>query len=90
MSASFDDLNMIWETMEYDLQKEITQEEFVSLYCDVDYMIQLFEKHIIVAGDKKFSFDEYDISKKDLEQLLYKTIQKHQKNKPSITKKNKR
>lgn len=90
LSASFDDLNMILKTMEYDLQKEITQEEFVSLYCDVDYMIQLFEKHIIVAGDKKFSFDEYDISKKDLEQLLYKTIQKHQKNKPSIIKKNKR
>ena len=77
----FDDLNMVWQTIEYDLQKQITEEEFISLYGNVDYMIQLFEKYITIAGDKKFKFDEYDISKEDLQQLLNKVIQDYQKKK---------
>ena len=79
LSAVFDDLNMVWQTIEYDLQKQITEEEFISLYGNVDYMIQLFEKYITIAGDKKFKFDEYDISKEDLQQLLNKVIQDYQK-----------
>ena len=81
LSAVFDDLDMVWHTMEYDLQKQITEEEFISLYSNVDYMIQLFEKYITIAGDKKFKFDDYDISKDDLQQLLNKIIQDYQKNK---------
>ena len=79
LSAVFDDLNMVWQTIEYDLQKQITEEEFIYLYGNVDYMIQLFEKYITIAGDKKFKFDEYDISKEDLQQLLNKVIQDYQK-----------
>lgn len=81
LSAVFDDLNMVWQTIEYDLQKQITEEEFISLYDNADYMIQLFEKYITIAGDKKFKFDEYDISKEDLQQLLNKVIQDYQKKK---------
>ena len=79
--AVFDDLNMVWQTIEYDLQKQITEEEFISLYGNVDYMIQLFEKYITIAEDKKFKFDDYNISKDDLQQLLNKVIQDYQKNK---------
>lgn len=75
----FNDLNMVWETIEYDLQKQITDEEFASLYSNVDYMIQLFEKYIAIAHDRKFKFDEYSISKEDLQQLLNKIIQDYQK-----------
>ena len=78
LSAVFDDINMVWQTIEYDLQKQITEEEFISLYGNVDYMIQLFEKYITIAGDKKFKFDEYDISKEDLQQLLNKVIKDYQ------------
>ena len=81
LSVVFDDLNMVWQTIEDDLQKRITEEEFISLYSNVDYMIQLFEKYMTIAGDKKFKFDEYDISKEDLQQLLNKVIQDYQKNK---------
>lgn len=81
LSAVFDDLNMVWQTIEYDLQKKITEEEFISLYGDADYMIQLFEKYITVAGNKKFKFDDYDISKDNLQQLLNKVIQDYQKQK---------
>ncbi len=79
LSALFEDFNTIWQTIEYDLQKEIDEEEFISLYGNVDYMIQLFEKHIIIAGDRKFKFAEYDISKDDLQQLLNEEIQDYQK-----------
>lgn len=81
LSAMFDDLDMVWRTMEYDLQKQITEEEFISLYGNVDYMIQLFEKYITIAGDKKFKFADYDISKDDLQQLLNKVIQDYKKSK---------
>jgi len=85
LSAVFDDLNMVWQTIEYDLQKQITEEEFISLYSNVDYMINLFEKYITIAGDKNFKFDEYGISKEDLQQLLNKVIQDYQ-NKKKIDK----
>lgn len=75
LSVVFSDFNMIWQTIEYDLQKKIVEEEFVSLYCNVDYMIKLFEKYIIISEDGKFRFDEYNISKEDLQQLLNKIIQ---------------
>ena len=78
LSAVFDDLNLVRQVIEHDKQKEITEEEFISLYSDVDYMIQLFEKYITIAGDNKFKFDDYDISKEDLQQLLNKIIQKYQ------------
>lgn len=81
LSAVFDDLNMVWQTIEYDLQKQITEEELISLYSNVDYMINLFEKYITIAGDKKFKFDEYGISKEDLQQLLNKVIQDYQNKK---------
>lgn len=81
LSAVFDDINMVRQTIEYDLQKQITEDEFISLYGNVDYMIQLFEKYITIAGDKKFKFDEYDISKEDLQQLLNKVIKDYQKKK---------
>lgn len=81
LSAAFDDLDMIWQTIEYDLQKQITEEEFISFYGNVDYMIQLFEKYITIAEDKKFKFNEYNISKDDLQQLLNKKIQDYQKKK---------
>ena len=77
LSAVFDDFNMVWQTIEYDLQKQITEEEFVSFYSNVDYMIQLFEKYVTIAGDKKFNFDEYNISKEKLQQLLNKIIQNY-------------
>ena len=76
---------MVWQTIEYDLQKQITEEEFISLYSNVDYMINLFEKYITIAGDKNFKFDEYGISKEDLQQLLNKVIQDYQ-NKKKIDK----
>lgn len=81
LSAVFDDLNMIWQTIEYDMHKQINEEEFISLYSNVDYMINLFEKYITIAGNKKFKFDEYDISKEDLQQLLNKVIQDYQNKK---------
>ncbi len=81
LSGIFNDLNMIWQTIEYDLQKQITEKEFISLYNNVDYMIQLFEKYITIAGNKKFKFEEYNISKEDLQQLLNKVIQDYQKKK---------
>ena len=81
LSAVFDDLNVVWQTIEYDLQKQITDEEFISLYGNVDYMIQLFEKYITIAGNKKFKFNEYDISKEELQQLLNNVIQNYQKKK---------
>lgn len=81
LSAVFDDLNMVWQTIEYDLQKQITEEEFILLYSNVDYMINLFEKYITIAGDKKFKFDEYGISKEELQQLLNKVIQDYQNKK---------
>lgn len=79
----FNDLNMIWKTMEYDLQKQITEEEFIALYSDVNYIIQLFEKYIIIASNKKFRFDEYDVSKEELQELLNKIIQDYKKQKNS-------
>lgn len=81
LSAIFDDLNMAWQTIEYDLQKQISEEEFISLYSNVDYMIKLFEKYITIAGNKKFQFNEYNISKEDLQQLLNKVIQNYQNKK---------
>ena len=81
LSAVFDDLNMVWQTIEYDSQKQITEEEFISLYSNVDYMINLFEKYITIAGDKKFKFDDYSISKEELQQLLNKVIQDYQNKK---------
>lgn len=81
LSVIFDDLNMIWQTMEYDLQKQITEEEFTLLYNNVDYMIKLFEKYITIAGNKKFKFDEYDITREELEQLLNKIMQEYQNKK---------
>ena len=44
-------------------------------------MIQLFEKYITIAGNKKFKFNEYDISKEELQQLLNNVIQNYQKKK---------
>ena len=41
-------------------------------------MIQLFEKYITIAEDKKFDFSEYDISKEELQQLLNKIIKDYQ------------
>lgn len=81
LSAVFDNLNIVWKTIEYDLQKQITEEELIFLYSNADYMINLFEKYIIIAEDKKFKFDEYSISKEDLQQLLNKIIQDHQNKK---------
>ena len=81
LSAMFDDLNMIRKTIEYDLQKQITEDEFISLYSNVDYMIQLFEKYITISENKKFNFSDYNISKEDLQQLLNKTIQEYQNKK---------
>ena len=78
LSAVFEDLNMVWQTIEDDLNRSITDEEFISLYSNVDYMIQLFEKYITVAEDKKFDFSEYDITKEELQQLLNKIIQDYQ------------
>lgn len=78
LSAVFEDLNMVWQTIEDDLNRSITDEEFISLYSDVDYMIQLFEKYITIAEDKKFDFSEYDITKEELQQLLNKIIQDYQ------------
>ena len=80
LSVVFGDLDMVWKTIECDLQKQITEEEFFSLSSDVAYMIQLFEKYV-VTGNEKFKFDEYNISKEDLQQLLSKLIQDYQKNK---------
>ena len=74
LSVVFSDFNMVWQTIEYDLQKKIVEEDFVSLYCNVDYMIKLFEKYIIISEDGKFRFDEYNILKEDLQQLLNKII----------------
>ena len=81
LSTVFDNLNIVWKTIEHDLQKQITEEELISLYSNVDYMINLFEKYIIIAEDKKFKFDEYSISKEDLQQLLNKIIQDYQNKK---------
>ena len=78
LSAVFEDLNMVWQTIEDDLNRSITDEEFISLYSNVDYMIQLFEKYITIAEDKKFDFSEYDISKEELQQLLNKIIKDYQ------------
>lgn len=78
LSAVFEDLNMVWQTIEDDLNRSITDEEFISLYSNVDYMIQLFEKYITIAEDKKFDFSEYDITKEELQQLLNKIIQDYQ------------
>lgn len=80
LAAVFGDSNMVREVIEYDLQKQITEEEFTSLYGNVDYMIKLFEEYITIAGDKKFKFDDYDITKDDLQQLLNKIIQDYHKN----------
>ena len=79
----FCDIDMVWRTMEYDLQKQLTEEEFASLYSNVDYMIELFEKYITIAGKNKFRFDEYDISKEDLKQLLNKILKNYQNKKTS-------
>jgi len=81
----FNDLNMVRQTIEYDSQKQITEEEFISLYSNVDYMIQLFEKYIIIAQDRKFKFDEYNISKEDLQKLLNNII-KDYRNKEMLNK----
>ena len=83
LSAVFDDINMIWNTMEADLERQLTEEEFTSLFQNVDYMIQLFEKYITIAGEDKFKFTDYDISKEDLQNLLNKIIQDYlQQKKP--------
>ena len=77
----FNDLNMVLQTMEYDLKKQISEEEFISLYTNVDYMISLFEKYITIAENKKFNFEEYNITKNDLQQLLNNIIQQNLANK---------
>lgn len=76
--AAFGDLNMIWQTIEYDLQKQITEEEFVSLFSDVDYMIKIFEQYVMIGQNSKFKLTEYKISKEELQQLLNKIIQDNQ------------
>jgi hypothetical protein len=81
LSAVFNDVDMIKQNIEYDMHRPITDEELISLCGNVDYMIQLFEKYIIIGGDKKFKFDEYDITKEDLQQLINKLIQDYQKKK---------
>lgn len=78
LSAVFDDYELIWNTMEYDLQKQITKEEFVSLFSNVEYMIKLFEQYITIAGEKKFDMNDYSISNDDLQELLNRLIQEYQ------------
>lgn len=76
--AAFGDLNMIWQTIEYDLQKQITEEEFIALFKDVDYMIKIFEQYVMISQNSKFKLTEYKISKEELQQLLNKIIQDNQ------------
>lgn len=76
--AAFGDLNMIWQTIEYDLQKQITEEEFIALFKDVDYMIKIFEQYVMIGQNSKFKLTEYKISKEELQQLLNKIIQDNQ------------
>ena len=75
-----DDLTMIRETMEYDLGKQLTDDEFISLYRNVDYMIQLFEKYVIIGQNSKFKMSDYSVSKEDIQQILNETIQNIQLN----------
>ena len=76
--AVFNDLNMIWQTIEYDLQKQITEEEFISLFSDVDYMIKIFEQYVTIGQNSKFKLNEYKVSKEDLQQLLNRIIHNNQ------------
>lgn len=81
LSAVFDDAKMIKQIIEYDLQKEVSEEEFMALCSNPDYIIELFEKYITISGDKKFKLNDYEISKNDLKRLLNKLVIDYQKKK---------
>lgn len=81
LTEIFNDIDMVWQIIEFDLKRKITEEEFISLYKDVDYMIEIFEKYVTIAGKEKFKFEEYTISKEDLSGLLNKVIQDYQNKK---------
>ena len=81
LSAVFDDAKMIKQIIEYDLQKEVSEEEFMALCSNPDYIIQLFEKYVTINEEEKFRLNDYDISKDDLKSLLNKLVIDYQKKK---------
>lgn len=87
-SVFADDLNMVWQTMEHDLQRSITEEEFMTKFCDVDYMMALFEKNIILFGEGTIKFSDYAVKKEELQQVLNTIMQDYQKKKANDKKNN--
>lgn len=81
LAVIFNDIDMTRSIMEHDLGKKVTDEEFEKLFRDVDYMIKIYEQYVIVGKDSKFKFDDYSISKEELQQLLDKIIHDYQKKK---------
>ena len=78
LEAVFENINLIWQTMEYDLQRKIMGEEFISLYTNVDYMLDLFEKYMLIIQNKEFKFSDYTISKEKLQEILNNIAYKYQ------------
>ena len=72
---------MIKQIIEYDLQKEVSEEEFMALCSNPDYIIQLFEKYVTINEEEKFKLNDYEISKNDLKRLLNKLVIDYQKKK---------
>lgn len=81
LSVVFSDIDMTRSIMEHDLGKKVSDEEFENLFRDVNYMIRIYEQYVIIGNDSKFKFDEYSISREDLQQLLDKIIHEYQKKK---------
>lgn len=79
LSVLFANASIIKQTMEYDLKKQISEDEFISLYSDADYMIGLFERYIMVGGNERFKFSDYNVTKEELKRLLDKMIENYQK-----------
>ena len=76
--AVFGDINLIWQTIEHDLQKQISESEFVSKFQDVDYMLQIFDKYMVLGKEEKFDINNFSISKSDLQGLLNTIIDDYQ------------
>ena len=81
LSAVLEDFDVIRQAIENDLQETLSDEEFITVFSNADYMKKILSKYIKIAGEELFNMEDYDISQEDFQQLLNQTIYKYQQNK---------
>ncbi len=66
----FENTDLVHQAMQYDLNKELSNDEFLELYTNVDYVTTLFEKYITIGGQERFKLSNFDVTKDELKQIL--------------------